>query len=55
LAGVWVGFLSGALRGLTGFVVIAMARNSAFQIKHMEFDRGMPQQMGEVPEPFRVL
>jgi hypothetical protein len=42
-----------AARGLTGFVIIALACDSTCQIKHMEFDRRMTQQMGEVPEPFR--
>jgi selenophosphate synthase len=44
-----------AVRGLTDFVVIAPTRDSTCQIKHMEFDPGMTQQMGEVSEPFRAL
>jgi hypothetical protein len=40
---------------LTGFVFLAMAANSAHQIEHVEFNAGMMQQMGEVPEPFGVL
>ena len=44
-----------ALLGLTGFVIIALACDSSCQIEHVEFDPGMTQQMGEVPEPFSVL
>jgi hypothetical protein len=44
-----------AMPELTGFVIIALAGDSASQIKHMEFDPGMAQEMGDVPEPFRVL
>jgi hypothetical protein len=36
--------------GRTGFVIVAPACDSARQIEHMEFDRGMTQQMGEVGE-----
>jgi hypothetical protein len=44
-----------AVRGLTHFVVIALARDPTRQIEHVEFDRGMPQKMREVLEPFRIL
>ncbi|MGA8570435.1 MAG: hypothetical protein WB580_21790 [Candidatus Binataceae bacterium] len=35
---------------LTGFVLLAMGGNSTHQIEHVEFDAGMTQQMGEIPE-----
>src|ERR1700722_16841481 len=44
-----------AVRGLTGFIMIALARDPSCQIEHVEFDPGVTQEMGEVPEPFRVL
>ena len=44
-----------AVRGLTGFIILALACNSSSQIEHVEFDRGMTQQMGEVPESLSVL
>jgi hypothetical protein len=44
-----------AVRGLTDFVVIAPTRDSTCQIKHMEFDPWMTQQMGEVPDSPGVL
>jgi hypothetical protein len=36
--------------GLTGFILLAPACNSREQIKHVEFDPWMTQQMGEVPQ-----
>jgi hypothetical protein len=44
-----------AVCGLTGFVVIALACDSTGQIEHVEFDRRVAQQMGEVPESLGVL
>jgi hypothetical protein len=44
-----------AVCGLTGFVIIALACDSARQIEHVEFGRGMSQQMGNVPESLGVL
>ena len=44
-----------AARQPTGFVIVAIARNSADQIQHVEFDRGMAQQMRQVAEPLGVL
>ena len=44
-----------AVRGLTGFVILALACDSTRQIEHVKFGRGMTQQMSEVPESFRVL
>jgi hypothetical protein len=32
-----------------------MAANSAHQIEHVEFNAGMTQQIGEVPEALGVL
>ena len=40
---------------LPGFIIIALARDSSSQIEHVEFGRGMTQQMGEVAEPLSVL
>jgi hypothetical protein len=37
------------VRRLTGFVIIALAADSASQIEHMEFGRGVAQQMSEGP------
>ena len=49
-------WIEGYLRFLLRYrVVVALACDSSRQIEHMEFDRGMTQQVGEVPEPFRVL
>ena len=42
------------MRRLTGFV-FALPGDSTRQIEHMEFDRGMTQQMREVPESLGVL
>jgi hypothetical protein len=44
-----------AVCGLTGVVVIAMACDSTRQIEHVELGRGVPQQMGKVPESLGVL
>jgi hypothetical protein len=44
-----------AVCGLTGFVIIALACDSTRQIEHVEFHRGMTQQMGKVPEPLTVF
>jgi hypothetical protein len=44
-----------AVCGLPDFITIALARDSSSQIEHVEFDRGMTQQMGEVPEALSVL
>ena len=44
-----------AVHGLIGFIVIALACNSSCQIQHVEFGRGMTQQMGEVAEALSVL
>ena len=41
--------------GLTGFVIIALPRDSSREIEHVKFDPRMTQQMGEVPEAFGVL
>jgi hypothetical protein len=41
--------------GLPGFVTIARAGDSPRQIEHVEFGRGVTQEMGEVPKPFSVL
>jgi len=37
------------------FVIPTLARDSTCQIKHMEFGRGMTQQVGKVPESLAVL
>ena len=44
-----------AMHRVTCFVLLALACNSPDQIKHMEFGRGMTQQMSEVPESLCVL
>ena len=44
-----------ALHRLTGFILLAPARYSPDQIEHVEFGRGMAQQMGEIPESLGVL
>ena len=44
-----------ALRGLTGFFVIALAPDSSRQIEHVEFNPRMTQQMGDVQKSLRVL
>ncbi len=43
------------LRRPAGFMLVALACNSAEQIEHVEFDRGMTQEMGKVPESPRVF
>jgi len=40
---------------LTAFVLLPLVCNSPEQIEHVEFDRGMTQQMSEVPESPGVL
>ena len=40
---------------MIAFVVLALARNPAEQIEHVEFDRRMTQQMGDVAESLGVL
>ncbi len=44
-----------AVRRSDGFVIVVLACNSADQIEHVEFGRGMTQQMGEVAESLGVL
>src|SRR6267378_3781898 len=44
-----------AVRRPTCFVLLALACHSPHQIEHMEFDRGMTQQMSEVAESPGVL
>jgi hypothetical protein len=39
---------------LTGFVIVALARDSTRQIQHVEFGCGVPQQMREIPEAFNI-
>ena len=43
-----------ALCGFTGFVIVAPACDSTCEIEHMEFDRGVAQQMSEVPESLSI-
>ncbi|MGD0119750.1 MAG: hypothetical protein ABSD30_16910 [Candidatus Binatus sp.] len=44
-----------ATRRLAGVVLVALAGDSARQIEHVEFGRGMPQEVGEVAETLAVL
>ncbi|MGB6562675.1 MAG: hypothetical protein WBE69_08735 [Candidatus Binataceae bacterium] len=44
-----------AVHQLIGFIVLALACNSPCQIQHVEFDRRVTQEMGEVPESLSVL
>ncbi|MGC2304432.1 MAG: hypothetical protein WA447_14040 [Candidatus Binatus sp.] len=41
-----------AARRQIRFAIVALAGDSTRQIKHMELDPRMTQQMSEVPEPF---
>ena len=43
------------LNRVTAFVLLALACNSPEQIDHVEFDRRMTQQMGEIPESPCIL
>src|SRR5271170_3309035 len=40
---------------MAAFVIIALPRDSTGQIEHMKFDRGVTQQMREIPESLGVL
>jgi hypothetical protein len=44
-----------ALPRPTGFILLALARSFPEQIEHVEFDRWMAQQMGEIHESSGVL
>jgi hypothetical protein len=44
-----------AVPRLTGFVLLAMARNSTHQVEHVEFGRWMTQQVANVPESLGVF
>ena len=44
-----------ALRGLTGFIIIALACDATGQIQHVKFDPGMTQQVGEESQALGVL